>query len=109
MPGFVLEELQHIADSSDVLKRNRGRRGLDILNKIQKEPYASVRIIEQDYGDINEVDTKLVKLAKDMGSKVVTNDYNLNKVCELGRAVLNINELATSKIGCIAWRELKVE
>jgi len=111
VPGFVLEELQHIADSSDVLKRNRGRRGLDILNKIQKEPYASVRIIEQDYGDINEVDTKLVKLAKDMGGKVVTNDYNLNKVCELqGVPVLNINELANSvKPVVLPGEELKVQ
>lgn len=97
VPGFILEELQHIADSSDVLKRNRGRRGLDILNKIQKEPYSTVRIFEQDYEEISEVDTKLVKLAKDMDGKVVTNDYNLNKVCELhGVPVLNINELANS-------------
>lgn len=97
VPGFVLAELQHIADSSDVLKRNRGRRGLDILNNIQKEPYSTVRIIEKDYDDISEVDTKLVKLAKDIGGKVVTNDYNLNKVCELhGVAVLNINELANA-------------
>ncbi len=111
VPGFVLEELQHIADSSDVLKRNRGRRGLDILNKIQKEPYTSVRIVEQDYGDINEVDTKLVKLAKDMGGKVVTNDYNLNKVCELqGVPVLNINELANSvKPVVLPGEELKVQ
>jgi uncharacterized protein YacL len=110
VPGFVLEELQHIADSSDVLKRNRGRRGLDILNKIQKEPYANVRIVEEDYGDISEVDTKLVKLAKDMGGKVVTNDYNLNKVCELhGVAVLNINELANSvKPVVLPGEELKV-
>lgn len=98
VPGFVLEELQHIADSSDVLKRNRGRRGLDILNKIQKEPYSTVRILEQDFEDISEVDTKLVRLAKELGGKVVTNDYNLNKVCELhgGVPVLNINELANS-------------
>ncbi len=111
VPGFVLEELQHIADSSDVLKRNRGRRGLDILNKIQKEPYSNVRIVERDYGDINEVDTKLVKLAKDMGGKVVTNDYNLNKVCELqGVPVLNINELANSvKPVVLPGEELKVQ
>jgi len=110
VPGFVLEELQHIADSSDVLKRNRGRRGLDILNKIQKEPYSNVRIVEEDYGEISEVDTKLVKLAKDMGGKVVTNDYNLNKVCELhGVAVLNINELANSvKPVVLPGEELKV-
>lgn len=110
VPGFVLEELQHIADSSDVLKRNRGRRGLDILNKIQKEPYSNVRILEQDYSDISEVDTKLVRLAKDINGKVVTNDYNLNKVCELhGVAVLNINELANSvKPVVLPGEELRV-
>lgn len=110
VPGFVLEELQHIADSSDVLKRNRGRRGLDILNKIQKEPYSNVHILERDYGEISEVDTKLVKLAKEIGGKVVTNDYNLNKVCELhGVAVLNINELANSvKPVVLPGEELKV-
>lgn len=97
VPSFVLEELQHIADSSDVLKRNRGRRGLDILNKIQKEPFVTVQIMEKDYEEISEVDSKLVKLAKEMDAKVVTNDYNLNKVCELqGVAVLNINELANA-------------
>src|SRR5690606_32198257 len=83
IPGFVLEELQHIADSSDVLKRNRGRRGLDILNKIQKELKVKVLIYEGDFEDIHEVDSKLVKLAKVLSGKVVTNDYNLNKVCEL--------------------------
>jgi len=97
VPGFVLEELQHIADSSDVLKRNRGRRGLDILNKIQKEPYVTVQILDRDYEDVTEVDTKLVRLAKDLDGKVVTNDFNLNKVCELhGVPVLNINELANA-------------
>lgn len=111
VPGFVLEELQHIADSSDLLKRNRGRRGLDILNKIQKEPYSTVQILEKDYGDISEVDTKLVRLAKELGGKVVTNDYNLNKVCELhGVAVLNINELANSvKPVVLPGEELKVQ
>jgi len=111
VPGFVLEELQHIADSSDVLKRNRGRRGLDILNKIQKEPYSTVRILEKDYSEINEVDSKLVKLAKDISGKVVTNDYNLNKVCELhGVFVLNINELANSvKPVVLPGEELQVQ
>ncbi len=94
---FVLEELQHIADSADVLKRNRGRRGLDILNRIQKELGAEVRIYEQAVGEGLEVDAKLVKLAKVLGGKVVTNDYNLNKVAELqGVPVLNINELANA-------------
>ncbi|WP_027415304.1 PIN/TRAM domain-containing protein [Aneurinibacillus terranovensis] len=97
IPEFVLEELQHIADSSDALKRNRGRRGLDILNKIQKELNVKVIITEQDFEDISEVDSKLVKLAKVMKGKVVTNDFNLNKVCELqGVSVLNINDLANA-------------
>lgn len=97
IPGFVLEELQHIADSSDVLKRNRGRRGLDILNKIQKELKVKVLIYEGDFEDIQEVDSKLVKLAKVLKGKVVTNDFNLNKVCELQQVpVLNINDLANA-------------
>lgn len=110
VPGFVLEELQHIADSSDVLKRNRGRRGLDILNKIQKEPYVTVEILDRDYEDITEVDTKLVRLAKDLEGKVVTNDFNLNKVCELhGVPVLNINELANAvKPVVLPGEELRV-
>lgn len=97
IPQFVLEELQHIADSSDTLKRNRGRRGLDILNKIQKELAIKVEIYEGDFEDIQEVDSKLVKLAKVMNGTVVTNDFNLNKVCELqGVKVLNINDLANA-------------
>lgn len=97
IPQFVLEELQHIADSSDVLKRNRGRRGLDILNRIQKEKNVKVLIYEQDFEEIQEVDSKLIKLAKLLNGKVVTNDFNLNKVCELqGVAVLNINDLANA-------------
>lgn len=97
IPEFVLEELQHIADSSDLLKRNRGRRGLDILNKIQKELDVKVLIYEGDFEDISEVDSKLVKLAKVLQGKVVTNDFNLNKVCELqGVPVLNINDLANA-------------
>ncbi|NJP35976.1 PIN/TRAM domain-containing protein [Alkalicoccus luteus] len=97
VPEFVLEELQHIADSSDVLKRNRGRRGLDILNKMQKELDVEVEIYEGDFDDIQEVDSKLVKLAKLLDGFVVTNDFNLNKVCDLqGVAVLNINDLANA-------------
>ena len=97
IPEFVLEELQHIADSSDLLKRNRGRRGLDILNKIQKELEVKVLIYEGDFDEISEVDSKLVKLAKLLKGKVVTNDFNLNKVCELqGVSVLNINDLANA-------------
>jgi uncharacterized protein YacL len=97
IPEFVLEELQHIADSSDLLKRNRGRRGLDILNKIQKELDVKVLIYEDAGEEAGEVDSKLVKLAKAMQGKVVTNDFNLNKVCELqGVSVLNINDLANA-------------
>ncbi|KSU87715.1 hypothetical protein AS180_11440 [Priestia veravalensis] len=97
IPRFVLEELQHIADSSDVLKRNRGRRGLDILNRIQKELSMKVEIYEGDFEDIQEVDSKLVKLAKVTSGLVVTNDFNLNKVCELQNVgVLNINDLANA-------------
>ncbi len=98
IPDFVLEELRHIADSSDLLKRNRGRRGLDILNKMQKEESINVQIYEGEIDEPEgEVDSKLVKLAKVMDGKVITNDYNLNKVSELqGVPVLNINELANA-------------
>lgn len=97
IPGFVLEELRHIADSSDLLKRNRGRRGLDILNHISKETVIKVEIYEQDFEDIAEVDSKLVRLGQVLGAPILTNDYNLNKVAELqGVKVLNINELANA-------------
>ncbi|KGA98342.1 hypothetical protein AJ85_14700 [Alkalihalobacillus alcalophilus ATCC 27647 = CGMCC 1.3604] len=111
IPGFVLEELQHIADSSDVLKRNRGRRGLDILNKIQKELPINVEIYEGDFEEIHEVDSKLVKLAKLTSGIVVTNDFNLNKVCELqGVSVLNINDLANAvKPVVLPGEELNVQ
>lgn len=111
IPGFVLEELQHIADSSDVLKRNRGRRGLDILNKIQKELPTNVEIYEGDFEEISEVDSKLVKLAKISSGMVVTNDFNLNKVCELqGVSVLNINDLANAvKPVVLPGEELNVQ
>ena len=97
IPIFVLEELQHIADSSDLLKRNRGRRGLDILNRMQKELGMYVQIDNRDFDDITEVDSKLVKLGQMINGRVVTNDYNLNKVAELqGVSVLNINELSNA-------------
>ncbi|BDR76809.1 twitching motility protein PilT [Clostridium tetani] len=97
IPNFVLQELRHIADSSDGLKRNRGRRGLDVLNKIQKELSIKVQIYEKDFLDIPEVDSKLLKLAQNLNGKVITNDYNLNKVAEFqGVPVLNINELANA-------------
>jgi uncharacterized protein YacL len=111
IPQFVLEELQHIADSSDVLKRNRGRRGLDILNRIQKELAIKVEIYEGDFEEIQEVDSKLVKLAKVTNGMVVTNDFNLNKVCEFqGVAVLNINDLANAvKPVVLPGEEMKVQ
>lgn len=95
VPRFVLKELQRIADSSDALKRNRGRRGLDVLNKIQKKIDITVKIDETDFPEIREVDAKLIRLGKFFNAKVLTNDFNLNKVAELeGVAVLNINELS---------------
>ena len=97
IPEFVLEELQHIADSSDLLKRTRGRRGLDILQRIRTESHMQVEITNQDFDDIAEVDSKLVRLAQIVGGKLITNDYNLNKVSELrGVSVLNINELSNA-------------
>ena len=97
IPEFVLEELRHIADSSDGLKRNRGRRGLDILKKMQKDNRIDVDIVSENYEEIPEVDSKLVKMAQEFEAKIVTNDFNLNKVSELqGVFVLNINELANA-------------
>ncbi len=97
VPAFILRELRHIADSADPLKRNRGRRGLDILNTMQEELDIPIKVVETDYEDIPEVDAKLIKLAYDMGGVVVTNDYNLNKVAGVQRVpVLNINELANA-------------
>ena len=99
IPIFILDELQHIADSNDILKRNRGRRGLDILNRIRKEAQVKVQIYEniQDLADLPEVDAKLVQLAKRIGGKIITTDFNLNKVAELqGVKVLNVNELANA-------------
>jgi uncharacterized protein YacL len=97
VPHFILNELQHIADSSDSLKRARGRRGLDILNKIQKMTDLDVRIVEEDFPHVKEVDAKLVVMAKKVGGRIITNDLNLNKVAELqGVRVLNINELCNA-------------
>lgn len=98
VPSFVLEELRHIADASDPLKRNRGRRGLDVLDTIQKLGTPAVQIMDRDVGSSDEeVDSKLVRLAKTMRAKVVTNDYNLNRVAQLhGVKVLNVNELANA-------------
>ena len=97
LPRFVLKELQLIADSSDPLKRNRGRRGLDVLNRMKKNPLIEIKIHETDFAELNTVDAKLVKLAQELSGKVLTNDFNLNKVAELqGVKVLNINELANA-------------
>jgi uncharacterized protein YacL len=97
IPQFILQELQHIADSSDSLKRARGRRGLDVLHRIQKMSHMEVRIIDDDIPKIREVDSKLIALAKRSGAKIITNDFNLNKVAELqGVKVLNINDLSNA-------------
>ena len=97
IPQFVLRELQLVADSSDSLKRNRGRRGLDILQRLQKSANLQIQIVEDDFPTVREVDLKLIELAKVYEGKIVTNDFNLNKVAQLqGVEVLNINELANS-------------
>ncbi|AFS69236.1 MULTISPECIES: PIN/TRAM domain-containing protein [Exiguobacterium] len=97
VPQFVIGELQYIADSSDTLKRNRGRRGLDVLKELQSIPGMEVEIYDGDFEDVSEVDIKLIKLAELIKGIVVTNDYNLNKVCEVRNVpVLNINDLANA-------------
>lgn len=97
VPTFILEELQHIADSADPLKRNRGRRGLDVLGKMRKEVGAQIQILDSEIGNGIDVDSRLLKLAQSTGGKIVTNDFNLNKVAQLrGVFVLNINELANA-------------
>jgi uncharacterized protein YacL len=97
VPHFVLKELQLVADSSDGLKRQRGRRGLDVLDHLQKSKSISVMLTEMDFPDIRDVDSKLIELAKRLDAKIVTNDLNLNKIARLqGIAVLNINELASA-------------
>jgi uncharacterized protein YacL len=97
VPKFVLYELQYIADSSDSVKRVRGRRGLDIHNKLQEENLIPIEIYEKDYDDIDEVDSKLIQLAKDINGVIITNDYNLNKVIQFQNVqVFNINALANA-------------
>jgi uncharacterized protein YacL len=97
VPQFVLKELQQVADSSDTMRRNRGRRGLDILQKIQKMTGVEVMVSDIDFPDVREVDLKLIELARALQGKIVTNDFNLNKVAQLrGVGVLNINELANA-------------
>jgi uncharacterized protein YacL len=97
VPRFVLSELQHIADSPDSLRRARGRRGLEILNRLQKDSASGVNIVDSDPHNVAEVDGKLVKLAREMSCPVITNDFNLNRIAELeGVRVLNINQLANA-------------
>ncbi|MDI9423364.1 MAG: TRAM domain-containing protein [Spirochaetota bacterium] len=110
IPNFVLNELQMIADSADSIKRNRGRRGLDILNKMQKDQSIMVKISDMDFPEIHEVDAKLVKMAKVMKAMVITNDFNLNKVAEFhGVKVLNINQLSNAlKPIVLPGEEMKV-
>jgi uncharacterized protein YacL len=110
VPRFVLEELQHIADSSDTLRRNRGRRGLEILARMQKDSPTPIEIVEEDVPNAGEVDAKLIALAKGRERAILTNDFNLNRVAELqGIRVLNINSLANAvKPAVLPGEELRV-
>jgi uncharacterized protein YacL len=110
VPKFVLEELQHIADSSDTLRRNRGRRGLEILAQMQKESPTPIEIVDEPLPDITEVDAKLIALARARSKAILTNDYNLNRVAELqGVRVLNVNSLANAvKPAVLPGEELRV-
>lgn len=110
VPNFVLEELQKLSDSSDNMKRAKGRRGLDMVHDMQLSYKDQVLIVDNDYDDINEVDAKLVRLAKQSGATIITNDFNLNKVAEIqGIKVLNINELANAiKTVVVAGEEMNV-
>jgi uncharacterized protein YacL len=97
LPRFVLDELRHIADSPDALRRNRGRRGLEVLNRLQKESPVPIEITDRDYEDVAEVDSKLVRMASILGCPIITNDFNLNRVAEIeGVSVLNVNQLANA-------------
>ncbi len=111
VPRFILNELQHIADSPDILRRNRGRRGLDILNRLQKESLVPVHITDTDIEGVEAVDEKLILLAKQLGCAIVTNDFNLNRVAELqGVLVLNINDLANAvKMVYLPGEEMEVQ
>jgi uncharacterized protein YacL len=111
VPHFVLAELQYIADSSDALRRNRGRRGLEVLNMLQKEPLVTIDFIDEDVPELTEVDMKLIKLAKKRNAAVMTNDYNLNRVAQLeGVRILNLNNLANAlKPVVIPGEEMNVQ
>ncbi len=110
VPRFVLDELQHIADSSDTLRRNRGRRGLEILSRMQKDSRTPVELAEERYPEIEEVDAKLVALARERSRAILTNDFNLNRVAELqGIRVMNINSLANAvKPALLPGEDLRV-
>ena len=110
VPRFVLDELQHIADSSDTLRRNRGRRGLEILSRMQKDSRTPVELAEERYPEIEEVDAKLVALARVRSRAILTNDFNLNRVAELqGIRVMNINSLANAvKPALLPGEDLRV-
>jgi uncharacterized protein YacL len=110
IPRFILDELQYIADSSDALRRKRGRRGLDILNKLQQDSIVPIRVSDMDVEEVRDADGKLVQLAKTLECPVITNDYNLNRVAQLqGVRVLNINELANAvKTAVLHGETLKV-
>jgi uncharacterized protein YacL len=111
VPHFVLAELQYIADSSDALRRNRGRRGLEVLNLLQKEPLVNIEFIDEDVPDVTEVDMKLIKLATRRNAAIMTNDYNLNRVAQLeGVRILNLNNLANAlKPVVIPGEEMNVQ
>jgi len=110
VPRFVLDELRYIADSPDSLRRNRGRRGLDILGRLQKEAPVPVQVSETDFDDARDVDSKLIRLAKSVGGSIMTNDFNLNRVAELeGVQVLNVNHLANAvKVVVLPGEEMEV-
>jgi uncharacterized protein YacL len=111
VPSFVLSELQHIADSADTLRRNRGRRGLEVLGILQQDLPIPIKITDMDVSDVRDVDSKLVALARDLRCPIMTNDYNLNRVAELqGVPVLNINDLANAvKAAYLPGEELSVK
>lgn len=111
VPGFILSELQHIADSADSLRRNRGRRGLEVLSILQNETSIPIRITDMDVSEVRDADSKLVALARDLHCPIMTNDYNLNRVAELqGVTVLNINDLANAvKALYLPGEELEVK
>lgn len=110
VPTFVLDELRHIADAADVGRRNRGRRGLDVLNRLREGKFVTIQISDVDFDDATDVDNKLVRLAKQLSAPIITNDYNLNRVAEFqGVRVLNINELANAvKSVVLPGEELRV-